>query len=146
MKKYIKGSTQSGSVGIWWLIEGKVISGLVSLDSGFNNGSYIQYSETKNHLTEWSRLVKDNFPDSYQSIIKQGYKAFDRGRVIYNLRTMTYEVTCGQEVFDDIDKRRMIVDAFDLNGCRYDFVNLPTHYHRAVITGNPSIDQFEYGI
>lgn len=52
MNKYIKGSLTSGYVGIWWIFNNEVIADLVSLDNGYNDGSFIHYSETKNHLTE----------------------------------------------------------------------------------------------
>ena len=72
--------------------------------------------------------------------------SLDRGRVVYNLRTQCYEVTCGDAVFNDIEKRKLLVDAFELSNCRYEFVNLGTHYHIAELTGNPALDEFEYGV
>ena len=145
MKKYIKASGTSGLVGIWWIYNDIVIADAKSIESGFNDGSFINYDETRNHSTEWRRLVKQYLPEEADKVIAKGYKSLDRGRVIYNLRTQCYEVTCGSSVYADLDKRQMIKDAFDLNGCRTEFVNLGTHYHIAELTGNPAIDDFEYG-
>lgn len=144
MKRYIKASASSGLVGIWWIKDDVVIADLKTLDNGYNDGSFINYDERKNHLTEWKRLVKQHFPDEAEAVIAKGYKSLDRGRVVYNLRTQCYEVLCGEAVFKDSSKRQMLIDTFELSGCRYDFVNLGTHYHIAELTGNPKIDQFEY--
>ena len=142
MKKYIKGSLTSGYVGIWWIFNNEVIADLVSLDNGYNDGSFIHYSETKNHLTEWRNLMKEFGAESQ---IPKGYKSIERGRVVYNIRTMCYEVVCSEFVSKDIDLIRKIVETFELANCRYDIVT-DHHYHIAEITGNPTIDTFEYEI
>lgn len=146
MKRYIRASLTSGFVGIWWIYEDNVVADMKSLDEGYNDGNFINYDRFRNHSTEWRTIIRECYPDDAESIISKGYKSLDRGRVVYNLRTQSYEVTCGDEVYNSIDKRKMIVDAFSLNGCRYDFVNLGTHYHVAPLTGNPALDAMEYGI
>lgn len=146
MKRYVRASLTSGLVGIWWIYNNTVAADAVPLDDGFNDGNFVNYDEFKNHSTEWKRIITTCFPEEADSIIENGYKSLDRGRVVYNLRTQCYEVTCGDEVYNDIDKRKLLVDAFDLSDCRYDFVNLGTHYHIASLTGNPTLDAFEYGI
>ena len=50
MKRYVKGSLTSGLVGIWWIYNDQVISDLETLDGGYNDGNYIQYSATKKSL------------------------------------------------------------------------------------------------
>ncbi len=143
MYKYVKASVNSGFIGIWWITDdNQIIADMLPLDNGYNDGNYIQYDEFKNHMTEWRRLVTTSFedPDPY---LKLGYKGLERGRVIYNLRTRAYEVTCSSAIFKDSDKRRAIVDAFDLNRCRYDFVPL-SHYFLCPLTGNPEIDNMNY--
>ena len=141
MKRYIKGSLTSGYVGIWWILNDEVVADVVSLDDGYNNGSYIHYDEFKNHLTEWRRLMI-GFDAEYQ--IPKGYKSLERGRVVYNLRTMCYEIVCSEIVSKNIELIREIAEAFELTNCRYDIV-VDTHYHIAEITGNPALDEFEYG-
>ena len=142
MKRYIRGSLTSGYIGIWWLLDNEVIADLVSLDDGYNNGSFINYDESKNHLTEWRRLMT-GFDAEYQ--IPKGYKSLERGRVVYNLRTMCYEIVCSEVVSRNIELLHKIVDAFELENCRYDIV-VDSHYHVAEITGNPALDAFEYGV
>ena len=123
-----------------------MIADAAVLDDGYNDGNFIHYDDYKNHSTEWRRLIHDYFPEESSDIIRKGYKSLDRGRVVYNLRTQCYEVTCGDSVFNDIEKRKLIVDEFDLANCRYDFINLGTHYHTAELTGDPALDAFEYGV
>lgn len=147
MKRYVKASTTSGLVGIWWIYKDSVIADLRTIDDGYNDGNFIQYDQTKNHATEWVRLVNTLLPESEaKELVGQGYKSIDRGRVIYNLRTQCYEVTCGDEVYNNIEKRKMIINAFELTNCRADFINLSTHYHIAPLTGNAALDSFEYEI
>lgn len=146
MKRYIKASLTSGLVGIWWIKDDTVVADVKTLDEGYNDGSFINYDEKKNHTTEWRKLIKESFPDEADELISKGYKSLDRGRVVYNLRTQCYEVTCGDAIFNDLEKRRLLIDAFELSDCRYEFVNLGHHYHIAELTGNPALDEFEYGI
>lgn len=144
MKRYIKSSTTSGLVGIWWIYKNTVIADYKSLDDGYNDGNYVQYDETNNHSTEWRRLISEYVPDNAEEMIKKGYKSLERGRVVFNLRTQCYEITCSQNVRDNINQCKMIVKAFDLTNCRFDFV-VVDHYHIAELTGNPALDWFEYG-
>ena len=125
MKRCIKASLTSGLVGIWRVKDNEVFVYAVPLDEGYNDGSFIYHAD---------------------SIISKRYKSLDRGRVVYNLRTQCYEVTCGDAIFNDIDKRQLIIDTFQLAGCRYDFINLGTHYHIAELTGNLDVDRFEYEV
>ena len=143
MKRYVKGSLTSGFVGIWWIRDNQIIADMKTLDEGYNDGDYISYDVETNHLTEWRRLVNETFSEEAASIISQGYKSLERGRVIYNLRTMAYEVTCSDAIYHDLDARKLILDTFELNGCRRDFVIL-NHYHVAKLTGNPALDALEY--
>ena len=146
MKRYVRASLTSGFIGIWWICGDDVIADMKTLDEGYNDGTFVNYDEFKNHSTEWRSIIKECYPNEAESIISQGYKSLDRGRVVYNLRTQSYEVTCGEDVFNSIAKRKMIVDAFSLRDCRYDFVNVGTHYHIAPLTGNPALDALEYGV
>ena len=143
MKRYVKGSLTSGLVGIWWIYNDQIIADMKTLDDGFDDGNYISYDKEKNHLSEWRRLVKEQVSDNSDEVIAYGYKGLERGRVIYNLRTMAYEVTCSDAVYHDLEARKLIIDAFELNNCRRDFVILQ-HYHIAKLTGNPALDSLEY--
>lgn len=146
MKRYVKGSLTSGYVGIWWILNGEVIGDAVPLDKGYNDGSFINYDDFKNHSTEWSSTIKDNVEgDEADEIISQGFKSIERGRVVYNLRTQSYEIVCSESISKDVDALRQIISEFELQGCRYDVVP-SAHYHIAKITGNPALDDLEYGL
>ena len=75
-----------------------------------------------------------------QSIIAKGYKSIERGRVIYNTATMVYEITCSQNLINNTDFRKNIVNYFNLSESRYEFVLL-NHYHKIELTGNPAFDE-----
>lgn len=146
MKRYVKASSTSGFVGIWWIYDDIVLADMKPLDEGYNDGYLIHYDDTKNHSTEWRKVVHESFPESEaETIIKKGYKSIERGRVVYNIRTMCYEITCSEAISTQIDKLKLVVDTFNLNNCRYDFL-VEHHYHIAEITGNPALDAFEYGV
>lgn len=143
MKRYIKASSTSGMIGIWWYYNGHVLYDMKSIDDGYNDGSYISYDDVKNHSTEWRSVVTKFFPKEAKEIISKGYKGLERGRVIYNLRTQSYEVTCSNAIREYAEARKAIVDVFDLRGCRYDFIAL-NHYYLAELTGNPAVDDLNY--
>lgn len=147
LKRYIRSSLTSGLIGIWWYTDDGVVFGKSAyLDDGFNDGSYIQYSDKENHLSLWRECVYETFDKTTaDAIYRLGYKGLERGRVIYNLRTQSYEVTCSEDIVHNEDFRQAIIDTFDLNGCRYDFYAL-SHYCKLPLTGNPAIDKFNYEV
>lgn len=145
MKRYVKSSLTSGLIGIWWIYEDQVIADFKTLDEGYNDGQYINYDEVKNHANQWRRLVNEYFPEKANELICKGYKGIERGRVIYNIRTQSYEVLCSEAVFKDAEMRDLIIDAFELKGCRYDFY-AERHYFVAELTGNPELDKFYYEV
>lgn len=52
MYKYVKASLTSGLIGIWWIKDNVVIADCKTLGDGYNDGRFVNYSETKNHDTE----------------------------------------------------------------------------------------------
>lgn len=140
-------SRGDGLVGIWWYTPSKDIIGVTkSIDDGVSDGDYIQYDDKQNHLTLWRKVIKDNYKEPVASkIISKGYKSFERGRVIYNLRTQCYEITCSKNLVNDLEFRKKIIDYFNLGSDRKDFVSLG-HYYVAELTGNKFIDDLEYGL
>lgn len=149
MKRYIKASTTSGYVGIWWYIspddniEGisnEVIGVSCSLEDGYNDGNYIQYGQTQNHMNLWRIVTCKNLPENVsKSVYDLGYRGLERGRVIFNLRTQCYEVTCSEELSHDEAFKREIKNAYMLHGCRCELVTLD-HYKKLPLTGNPAVD------
>lgn len=144
MKRYIKGSLTSGCVGIWWIYEDTVIGRVVPLDDGYNDGQYIHYDNYRNHMTEWNSVIQEYVPD-WEQLKPRGYKCLERGRVLYNIRTQCYEILCSEAVAHDVKLIEAIVEAYNLQNCRYDVFAL-THYYKAEPSGNPEIDKFLYGI
>ena len=104
----------------------------------------IQYDLSKNHLSDWSKVVKDNFEneDEAKEIISKGYKHFERGRVIFNILTLSYTVTCSEALKNNNDFREKVLSFFNLQNKRVDFEVLD-HYYQYTKTGNPALDDFE---
>ena len=151
MKRMIKaadilGSRSGGLVSIWWYTDSGEFWDFSKLtDDGAEQYGFIQYSNTENHMTLWRKAVRDHVddPEEQQRIIDKGYKSFERGRIVFNVRTQCYEITCSGTLFDDRDFRTACVDYFGLSGNRYEFVKLD-HYSKQELTGNPAIDDMYY--
>ena len=146
MKKYIRASLTSGLVGLWWYTDdGNVWALNKTLDDAELDGIYYQYSLTYNHATEWRKAVSDNISDISlaNNIIRNGYRSFERGRVIYDTRTQVYEITCSENIALNVEALDRIREAFDLNNCRVEVVSIPGHYEKYVIGTDPIRDRFD---
>ena len=144
MKVYVKASRGNAQIGIWWYTDDKEVWAVsCPTDDGELDGPYLQYSSSKNHMNLWRKVVNDNLSGNTDNIISRGYKCFERGRVIYNCRTSCYEVTCSDNLINDKEFRRSIIDHLDLKGNQIEFVKL-NHYHKEELTGNPAVDEFYY--
>ena len=145
MKKYTRASLTSGLVGIWWYTDDGILFGVsTTLDSGYDDGNYIQYSDTKNHLNLFKQCLYDSFDSNTASqLYRLGYKGIERGRVIHNLKTQSYEITCSRNLLYNLEFRQAILNNYELVDCRYDFIQL-NHYSKLPLTGNPAIDKFNY--
>lgn len=144
MEKYIKGSLTSSCIGIWWIYQDSIIGRSVPLNDGYNDGQYIHYDDFKNHSTEWRSVLKEQAPNAFDTLYPKMFKCIERGRVVYNIRTQSYEIICSESVSQDIEAIKLVVAAFDLENCRYD-VYSDHHYYVTEPTGNPAIDDIEYG-
>lgn len=140
LKRYIKSTINSGMVGIWWIYKDSVVADIVSLENGYNDGYFIHYDERKNHASEWKTLMLKN--GANEDEIKKGYRSIERGRVVFNLRTQSYEIVCSEDVSKSSDILRKISDAFNLAGCRVDVV-VDTHYRLYEYGSNPALDEFD---
>lgn len=144
MKLYVRASRGEALVGIWWYTDNRDIWALsCPVDSGVLDGVYVQYSDNKNHMNMWNSIVKEHVQDEdeQQKILAKGYRSIERGRVIYNTATMSYEVTCSNSLINDKEFRSAIASYFQLEGNRYEFVAL-NHYGKLELTGNPAVDSF----
>lgn len=143
----IKESISNGLVGIWWYYKHNLLAKKVTLDEASLDGYYLQYSTTQNHASLWKSTINDYIEDKDEAavIISKGYKSLERGRVIYDTRTASYLVICGSSLINDVEFRRECIKDFHLPPSRTDFQALD-HYHVAELTGNPVLDEFEYGL
>lgn len=149
MKRVILSSSMSGNVGIWWYTPQKVVWGkLIPTTEGEVSGNYIQFSNSKNHLTEWGSIVKDNVTDEEESkaIISKGYTSIPRGRVIFDTRTNTYVITCQESLKDDNEFKSKICEFFQIPKERTSVECIPGHHYTYELTGNPALDNQEYSI
>lgn len=140
MTLYIKSSRNEGFVGIWWYTDDRdVIGVMTSVQSGYLDGRYIQYSKDKNHMNLWKKVVYDSFPNDSDEIYRLGYRGLERGRVIYDTMTQCYIITCSEELSKDKQFISDIKNAFDLNGSRCE-IEVLNHYKKLPLTGNPAVD------
>ena len=143
---FIKESRGEGLVSVWWYTsDGEFWDFSIDVNKAENDGGFLQYSTTKNHLNLW-RLACDTYITDVtkrNETYNKGYKSIERGRVIYNLRTQCYEVICSKELVDDVAFKEACIKHFNLSGNRVDFQAL-NHYHIQNLTGNPSVDKFYF--
>lgn len=132
-------SRGEGFIGIWWFVDNEIWGVRTSLEKAYLSGRYYQYSDTENHLSLWEK-VKSIF-DKYGSYKSLGYKAVERGRVLFDTMTQVYVVTCSAELVGNKDFQEAVIDFYDLKGNRVEFEAL-THYHVYREGGNKALEQF----
>ena len=146
MKRYIKTDDldvlPDGNVGIWWLYNDQVIGEYCPISEGVDDRGYIQFSKTKNHVTEWEITIKEQLPGAVD-LIPKGYRCIERGRVVYDIRSQVYEIICSQEVANDETAIKLIADAFEISNLRYDVIP-SSHYFIPNLTGNRALDNFDF--
>ena len=147
-KSKITASYRRGLVAIWWYTDsGEFWDFVKTLDDAEDDHGFLQYSVTQNHMTLWMDAVRANVsdPDKQKSIISNGYKSIERGRVVFNIRTQSYEVTCSDALVNDTEFRSRCIERFNLSGNRYDFIAI-RHYSKQSLTGNPALDSMYYEV
>ena len=145
-KKPIMCGYKTELVSIWWYTDsGEFWDYSTDLDNAVESNGYLQYSNSKNHLNLWRSVVAKYIedPKERQRIINNGYKSIERGRVIYNIRTQSYEIICSETLAKSTEFMNKCIKYFNLSGNRYDFVPLH-HYGVVKLTGNPTLDAFYY--
>ena len=147
MKRYIKSLEQEtqhdGNIGIWWYWDGKVVGEYCPLSEGVEDRGYLQFSKTKNHITEWESVIKEQLPEMIDTLPK-GYRSIERGRVVYNPRAMVYEIICSATIASDKQAIEEIANEFNISDLRYDVIP-SSHYYVPTLTGNPTLDNFDFG-
>lgn len=147
MKRYIRTIEErpqhEGNVGIWWYYNGTVVGEYCPLSESIEDKNFLQFSATKNHITEWESTIKEQLPEAID-LIPKGYRAIERGRVVYDPRAMVYEIICSQVIASDEQAIQKIAEEFEISDLRYDVI--PSyHYYVPTLTGNPALDNFDFG-
>lgn len=147
MERNVEGNKDDASVGIWWYIENsnRIIGYSKPLVSGYLDIMYVQYDSISNHLNMWKQCVAD-FLNNDQSVYNKGYKSLYRGRVLYSPMTMSFIITCSDDLRKNADFRNAVLDFFNLRECRYDFRPLEHYRYKSELTGNPAVDSQYYEV
>ena len=148
MKRYIPASESktiptNGNVGIWWYYNNKVIGEYCPIAEGIDDRGYIQFSVTNNHITQWETTIREQLPEAID-LIPKGYRSIERGRVVYDIRSQVYEIVCSQAIASDERAIQRIAEEFDIADLRYDVIP-SSHYYVPTYTGNPTLDNFDFG-
>lgn len=147
MKRYIKTVEDNfpltGCVGIWWLYNDSVVGVYCPVADGVDDRGYIQFSRSKNHITEWKSVIEEQLPEAID-MIPHGYRSIERGRVVYNIRSQVYEIVCSEAVASDETAIKLIAKEFEISNQRYDVV-VSSHYYVPSSTGNSALDNFNFG-
>ena len=148
MKRYIRtveseSSVPTGNVGIWWFYNNTVVGEYCPVEDAVDDRGYLQFSKTKNHITEWESTIKEQLPEAV-NLIPKGYRAIERGRVVYDIRSQVFEIICSQEIAENETAIGLIAEEFDISTQRYDVIP-SSHYYVPTLTGNPALDNFDFG-
>ena len=148
MKRYIRtveseSSVPEGNVGIWWFYNDTVIGEYCPIEDAVDDRGYLQFSKTKNHITEWESTIKEQLPEAV-NLIPKGYRAIERGRVVYDIRSQVFEIICSHEIAEDENAIKLIAEEFSIANQRYDVIP-SSHYYVPTLTGNPALDNFDFG-
>ena len=148
MKRYVATSEfavmpTSGNVGIWWFYNNKVVGEYCPIDEGVDDRGYIQFSKVNNHITQWESTIKEQLPEAL-NLIPKGYRSIERGRVVYDVRSQVYEIICSQAMASDENAIQLIAKEFEIDNLRYDVIP-SAHYYVPDYTGNPTLDNFDFG-
>lgn len=142
---YLNEGKRNGLVGFWWYTPSKNIIGTFAiLEDAERDGDYYQYSNNLNHLSVWKNVVDAQVNDENEKheMLRNGYRGTDRGRVVYDTRTGSYEVICSMNLAKDSEFRGKVINAYNLKNEEVDFVPL-RHYEKHELTRNPFLDNFE---
>ena len=116
MKRYINTDdkiTPEGNVGIWWYYNGKVVGAYCPLSEGVDHWGYIQFSNSENHMTMWEDVIEEQLPEA-SDLIPLGYRAIERGRVVYDARSEIYEIICSEKIASDNVAIQLIAKEFNM--------------------------------
>lgn len=142
----ITASRNDGFISIWWYTDdGEFWDYSTTTDDAVEFHGFLQYSNDVNHMTLWYKTVQKfvSDPNERSKLLDSGYRSIERGRVVFNIRTMCYEVVCSEALSKDTDFRQRCISHFNLSGSRYMFT-VDSHYKKECLSGNPALDSFYY--
>ncbi len=127
MKRYIQtieseSSMPTGNVGIWWFYDNTVVGEYCPVDEGYVENGCIKF------ITQ----MKSDLPE------------VEYGEVVYDIRSQVFEIICSQTIASDKNAIRKIVEEFEISDQRYDVIP-SSHYYVPTLTGNPTLDNFDFG-
>ena len=132
----------TGNVGIWWFYNNIVVGEYCPVEDAVDDRGYLQFSRTKNHITEWESTIREQLPEAIDMISK-GYRSIERGRVVYDVRSQVFEIICSQAIASDENAIKAIAEEFEISNQRYDVIP-NSHYYIPMLTGNPTLDNFDF--
>ena len=127
MKRYIKTiesetSMPTGNVGIWWFYDNTVVGEYCPVDKGHVENGYIKFI----------------------SQMKSDLPGVESGEVVYDVRSQVFEIICSQAIASDDNAIKKIAEEFEIANQRYDVIP-SSHYYVPTLTGNPALDNFDFG-
>jgi len=126
MKRYIRTVESElpmqGCVGIWWFYNNHIDKYDCPVDKGFVKNGYIRSFHNKG----------SDIP------------GVESGEVVYDIRSQVYEIICSQELAKNTTAIKLIAEAFEISNLRYDVIP-SSHYYVPNLTGNPALDDFDFG-
>lgn len=76
--------------------------------------------------------------------MKSDLPGVESGEVVYDIRSQVFEIICSPVIASDENAIKQIAEEFEIAGQRYDVI--PSfHYYIPHLTGNPALDNFDFG-
>ena len=127
MKRYIKTIESetfmpTGNVGIWWFYNNTVVGEYCPVDKGY----------VKNGCSKYKAQMKSDLP------------GVESGEVVYDIRSQVFEIICSQTIASDENAIKKIAEEFEIADQRYDVIP-SSYYYVPSLTGNPALDNFDFG-
>lgn len=109
MKKYVKGSTNSNILAVFWYYKGKFVGDEAMMNSQdtVQYGDYLQVDS--DHFVIWPKYRKElGLPSRIE------YDEIPRGRVMFNTRIHKFVVVGSKAIVDNDDARDALISHYGL--------------------------------
>lgn len=137
----LEASRGDSSIGIWWWTGSEVIGTKIPADDGYQDGQYIQPTPRvgDNHFSLWENVR--NQAKNKAEVQNKTFRQLERGRVIYDMHSMCFIITCSEELARNDKALRAIVSYYNLQPGAVDVIPNP-HYHIYNAEGNAALESF----